>query len=422
MATIKTAADQALFDVADFQMPAGVTHVCAGGETPPLRRHAAGFAAYLADKAQGPRGRVAQEAKVEAVREVIGRHWQRPAHDIGFVGNVAEGISMLVESLAWREGDNICVDIDEYPSIVAPFAVRRGVAPAIRFAEGGSGPPLGNLVDRNTRLIAVSYVSYLNGARAELLALRRQADAVGALLVVDFTQAAGYLPIDAGIADFAFSACYKWLLGITGTAIACWNRERQPYWQPSTAGWYSLASAQRPNYAMGLELRPDAMRFTRGNPAHASIYVLAEALDYLSRHDVRAVESHVQTLTTDLHQRLRGMGLVPTTPAEPLRHGASVCFDSPRAKEIVEGLEQRGIFTPGTAVVACGSVSTAITPRPTSTASWRHWRLWCEPTHAFGLKRQRPRTVPRPRFESRLQVALRRSAGSPKAPIAHRCR
>ena len=30
----------------------------------------------------------------------------------------------------------------------------------------------------------------------------------------------------------------------------------------------------------------DAMRFTRGNPAHGPVYVLADALDYLARFDI----------------------------------------------------------------------------------------------------------------------------------------
>ena len=47
--------------------------------------------------------------------------------------------------------------------------------------------------------------------------------------------AAGYLPLEASIADFAFSACYKWLLGVTGVAVAYWNRARQPGWSPASA-------------------------------------------------------------------------------------------------------------------------------------------------------------------------------------------
>ena len=66
-------------------------------------------------------------------------------------------------------------------------------------------------VDDRTRVIAVSHVSYLTGERHDLAALRVLADRVGALLVVDFTQAAGWMPIDASVADFGFSACYKWL-------------------------------------------------------------------------------------------------------------------------------------------------------------------------------------------------------------------
>jgi selenocysteine lyase/cysteine desulfurase len=53
-----------------------------------------------------------------------------------------------------------------------------------------------DIVDPNTRVIAVSYVSYLNGERFDLANLRAKANEVGPILVVDYTQAAGYLPID----------------------------------------------------------------------------------------------------------------------------------------------------------------------------------------------------------------------------------
>jgi cysteine desulfurase/selenocysteine lyase len=79
----------------------------------------------------------------------------------------------------------------------------------------------------------------------DLPALRRLADQVGAWLLVDFTQASGYLPIEASLADFAFSACYKWMLGIAGVAVAYWNRRRLPGWAPASAGWHSLAPGSR---------------------------------------------------------------------------------------------------------------------------------------------------------------------------------
>ena len=137
MTAVTDPAASPLFDPAAFDLPKNVIHVCAGGETPPLRRHAASFAAYLKDKADGMPGRVSQNLVVERVRDRIGKMWQVAPGDVGFVGNVAEGVSMLVESMIWREGDNICVDGNEYPSVVVPFALAASGIPEVRFAEGG---------------------------------------------------------------------------------------------------------------------------------------------------------------------------------------------------------------------------------------------------------------------------------------------
>jgi selenocysteine lyase/cysteine desulfurase len=194
-------------------------------------------------------------------------------------------------------------------------------------------------------MIAVSAVSYYDARRHDLGALRDVADEVGALLAVDFTQASGWLPIDASVADFAFSACYKWMLGLTGTAVAYWNRVRQPGWAPATAGWYSIVSqGPRPDYGARLALRPDAGRFTRGNPAHAAVYAVHAALDYLDRFPRGAVQAHVQALTVELLRRLAAAGIPSITPADPARHGASVCIAHDQAAAITEGLAARGVL------------------------------------------------------------------------------
>ena len=331
-----------LFNRADFRLPDGVTHVCAAGETPFLHRHDAALARYAADKSRGMAGRPAQEAMVERARALIARSWGATAGDIGFVGSVADGVALVVDSLDWRAGDNAVFAADEYPSVVAPLALRQRTE--LRFAAGTEPAQLAAHVDARTRLIGVSYVSYLTGERVDLPALRRLADKVGALLVVDFTQAAGYLPIDARLADFAFSACYKWLLGITGVAIGYWNRTRQPDWSPATAGWYSLASGGRPDYAGALELRADAMRMTRGNPAHAALYVLVSALEYLAQYDTLAVAVHVETLATELLGQLEKMQIAATTPADPARRGGNVCIAHPRAQAMVDALAARHVW------------------------------------------------------------------------------
>jgi selenocysteine lyase/cysteine desulfurase len=336
--------ERPLFDPADFRIPAGITHVCAGGETAFLHRHDAALARYATDKSNGIHGRHAQDAEVTRTRTLAAAAWSVDRGDIGLVSSVAEGMSMLVESIDWRQGDNIVVDPDEYPSLVAPVALQRHPHIGIRHARAGDAEAMAAAVDARTRLIAVSHVSYLTGERHDLAAMRTAADQVGALLVVDYTQAAGYLTVDPRLADFAFAATYKWLLGMTGTALAYWNRTRQPRWAPSTAGWHSIESMGRPDYAAGLRLLPDAMRFTRGNPAHGAAYVLASALDYLAGFETRVVQAHVQALTVALLARLAAAGIPSTTPADPARHGASVCIATPGAAALTEALVRRGVW------------------------------------------------------------------------------
>lgn len=330
-----------LFDPAEFHLPPGIAHVCAGGETAPLKTHDEAVLRYLRDKASGFPGRTAQDSEVAKARAAVAALWHVDAGDIGFVSNVAEGVSMIAESLNWRPGDSICIDAHEYPSVVAPIALHRADV-TLTQARGSAPDRFMTCVGPGTRIIAASYVSYLTGERVDLHALRRLADSVGALLVVDFTQASGYLPIEASIADFAFSACYKWMLGITGTAIAYWNRSRQLAWAPASAGWNSIGPVN--GYDQPLTLRPDAMRFTRGNPSHISVYVLNSALSYLSRFDMQDVQAHVQTLTAALLDRLADQAVVSTTPRDPARHGASVCIASPNAKMICDGLFARGVY------------------------------------------------------------------------------
>jgi cysteine desulfurase/selenocysteine lyase len=332
-----------LFDPADFRLPSGVTHVCAGGETAALRSHDAALLRYVADKSSGLPGRTAQEKEIESARAGMARLWGVDPADIGFVSNVAEGVSIVVESIDWHEGDSIAIDANEYPSVVGPVAMRRNPTIALRQARGTEPDRLAACADGSTRIIAASYVSYLTGERTDLTVLRALADRSGALLLVDFTQASGYLPIDASLADFAFSACYKWMLGITGVAVAYWNRVRQPDWAPASAGWHSFAPGSR-GYDTIPALKPDAMRFTRGNPAHCPIYVLNNALSYLSKFDMQDVQRHVQTLTVALLEALAASQVPVMTPADPGRHGASVCVASPRAQAIVDALYSRDVY------------------------------------------------------------------------------
>jgi selenocysteine lyase/cysteine desulfurase len=201
-------------------------------------------------------------------------------------------------------------------------------------------------VDAKTRVISVSHVSYWSSERVDLEALRRAADRVGALLLVDFTHSAGAVPIDLSVADFGFSACYKWLLGCTGVAVAYWNRARQPAWSPGTGGWNSIVLAEMPNAANPGTTKDGAARFTFGNPAFPAVYVLEEAIKYLEAFGIDAIYAHNQELVQRFIDGLDERGLPLLTPRDLDRRGSSVSVHMAEPDH-VRGEQAHFTATPG---------------------------------------------------------------------------
>ncbi|MEX1172628.1 MAG: aminotransferase class V-fold PLP-dependent enzyme [Chloroflexota bacterium] len=337
-----------LFDPADFVIPSGITHVCAGGESAPLRSHLDAFVAWLEDKAAGPVGRDRLDEHVVQARAGLAARFGVALDDVGIVSSVAEGMSALIGSIDWRPGDNVCVAATEFPSLVVPVRLLRA-GPEVKVAPGSLADPprFEDVISPRTRMVAVSHVSYWSGLRLGLADLRSLCDAVGALLVVDFTQSAGVLPTDASVADFAFAASFKWLLGGHGAAAGVWNRERQPDWQPRSGGWNTVIPPPVPDHFAELHLRPGAARLTPGNVAYPSVYLLENGLRYLDRHPTTAVAAHVEALAMHLLVGLGGFGIDPLTPLDPTERAANVAFRYRGAEDLARRLAVRGVLVWG---------------------------------------------------------------------------
>lgn len=334
-------AETALFDPHHFYLPPGVVHACIGSEAPFLRSISKQWERF--SKIKGYRAAAEFDAEYDRARVLVSRLWNVDADDIGFPSNVAEGVSIVAESIDWLAGDNLCVDINEYPSVVGPFASNPKVA--LRLGQDNDLGRMHELVDERTRVIAVSYVSYLTGQRVDLAALRALADSVGAMLIVDYTRAAGCLPIDPSIADFAFSGTYKWMLGVSGVAVAYWNRRQHPEWRPRSIGGRSIVDrAVQPDYTKPLPQRQDAVRFTRGTPAHPSVFALSAAAEYLLGFDMREIEAHIAGLSEAFIDRMRDHDIPITTPVAPAERGATICIETGSARAIVDELTHRGVL------------------------------------------------------------------------------
>lgn len=162
------------------------------------------------------------------------------------VTDVAQGstASGLIAPLAAAvpDGTRVLVAAGEFSSVTRPFAVQgRGV----RVTEVGLDELAAHAGGHD--LVAVSVVQSADGRIADVEGLLAARERYGTRVLLDVTQAAGWLPLRLDRADAVVGAGYKWLLGPRGTA---WLALR-PSWMDGTgpagswpdvvwhgAGWY----------------------------------------------------------------------------------------------------------------------------------------------------------------------------------------
>jgi len=178
-------------------------------------------------------------------------------------------------------------------------------------------------VDARTRLIAVSYVSSVNGLRHDVRALADVAHAHNALLHVDAIQALGMFPVDvrADDMDFLCSGTYKWLLGGFGVAPFYIKKSLLDRVPPDRFGIFQVES-QTPDYRF--QLRNTARRYDYATLPFAEVHQLGAGLSYLDKVGVARIRDHTFGLTRRLEDGLLKQGYQLFTPAG--NRSSVLCF------------------------------------------------------------------------------------------------
>jgi cysteine desulfurase/selenocysteine lyase len=321
-----------------------IVHLATGGQPPLLRAHEAAFAEFAADKASGQAGYENHwQVGFDSKRLIAALTGIAPG-DHAFVGNASEAIGKVITAFEWRAGDNVVVADKDYAS--GRFAMLRlarlGVEPRVVKSEHWTidAEQLLGACDNNTRLLYISQVTSLTGQRFDIAWLSTQLARRGVALLVDASHALGVVPVDAHLADFTVSSCYKFLCG-THMGVLAWNRQRQADFDPLTVGWASgLGSADGQSYT----LHEDARRAQSGNPNHLDVYLLKHSLAYLAGFGLDTISTHVMALSDRLHEGLSGLGLEVITPAASAERAASVAFATAAASDIRTRAANDGIY------------------------------------------------------------------------------
>lgn len=275
---------------------------------------------------------------LETVRATVAGILDADPAEIALVSNTTSGISLVAEGFPWREGDNLVVAGNEFPSNLYPWLnlAPRGVETRRVSADGVALPEerLIEACDSRTRLISVSWVGYATGWRIDVDRLVHAAHQRGVLVCLDAIQGLGVFPLDVRATEVDFMAAdgHKWLMGPEGAGILYLRREHLDLLRPFGVGWNSVKHAHDFS-RIALDLRDTAARYEGGSQNMCGLLGLGASLQMLAGLGLGPEQSpiadRVLEITDYACDRLSAIGATIKSLRDGERRSGIIAFDLP---------------------------------------------------------------------------------------------
>jgi cysteine desulfurase/selenocysteine lyase len=231
--------------------------------------------------------------------------------EIALLKNTSEGLSIIAFGLDWREGDEIIISDQEFPSnrvVWKVLELRFGVKVREVDLSTEVSPEAALLaaITPRTRLLSISSVQYGSGLLTDLASLGQALHKKGILFCVDAIQSLGAMPCHAeeNHIDFLVADGHKWMLGPEGLAVLYVRACHIESLQLNSYGWHMLAG--RGNYEIrSLTPATDATRFECGSPNMLGIMALESSLSLLEEIGLQTVQAAIVNNTAELAERLQ---------------------------------------------------------------------------------------------------------------------
>lgn len=316
-----------------------------------LERHNANVA-----RAMHQLGAESSEA-FENARDVVARFIGAPSRDeVIFTKNASEALNLVANTLAWATGDlavgagdEVVITEMEHHSNIVPWQLlteRKG-ATLRWFGLTESGEldlsDIDSLITERTKVVSLTWVSNMLGTINPVAEIARRAHKVGAIVVVDASQAAPQLPVDvtAVDADVLVFTGHK-VVGPTGIGVLWGKRSLLEQLPPFLGGGEMIETVrmERSTYA-GIP-----HKFEAGTPPIVEAVGLGAALEYLSAVGLENIHRHEQAITA---YALDGLATIPGLrvlgPTDATRRGGAVAFemDGVHPHDIAQVLDSRGV-------------------------------------------------------------------------------
>jgi len=292
-------------------------------------------------------------ATYDAVRDAAAKILNARAPDeIALLKNTSEGVSTIAFGLPLSAGDNVVLPLGEFPANAYPWLaleargieVRRvPISPEGRY----TADDIAARIDRRTRVVALSFVNYATGFRADLARIGKLCRGAGAFFFVDAIQGLGVFPLDveAMCIDGLAADGHKWLCGPEGFALLYVRNNWIEKIRPISLGWWSVETPGR--YDLDRQpLAEGARRFECGTLTTCAAYGLRAALELVLEVGVENISLRVEELSAQLADGLRLGGCKLARAEGAGETSGIVAFGVPGkdARELALKLEARGVF------------------------------------------------------------------------------
>ena len=279
---------------------------------------------YLSDRMT-----VLYEEARERIRKFIGAQYRE---EIIFTSGATAAINLV--AYAWcekflHEGDNILISEIEHHSNIVPWqlaAERKGAEIRVLPIDDAGRLKtefLPSLIDRRTRVVAVTQASNTLGTKPDLRTIIGAAHSVGAVAVVDGCQGIVHGGVDVAELDcdfYAFSG-HK-LYAPTGIGVLYGKREILDAMPPFMGGgdMVDKVTFSKTTYA------PLPLKFEAGTANFIGAIALGEAVSYIESLSSEEIYRHEKALLDRATQRLLeidGLRIFGTTADK----APIICFD-----------------------------------------------------------------------------------------------
>ncbi|WP_225848564.1 cysteine desulfurase [Streptomyces sp. HPF1205] len=277
-------------------------------------------------------------AAYEGARDKIAAFINAPSRDeVIFTKNASESLNLVANMLGWADepyrvdqDTEIVITEMEHHSNIVPWQLlsQRTGAKLKWFGLTDDGrldlSGIEQVITEKTKIVSFVLVSNILGTLNPVEAIVRRAQDVGALVLIDASQAAPHMALDVQAlgADFVAFTGHK-MLGPTGIGVLWGRQELLEDLPPFLGGGEMIetVSMHSSTYA------PAPHKFEAGTPPIAQAIGLGVAVDYLTAIGMDKIAAHEHAITEYALSRLREVpDLRIVGPVTGEDRGAAISF------------------------------------------------------------------------------------------------